>query len=61
MTNSDSIRPVQVGLAYFIQEQSTSYTLLMAASTFVILPLVILFFIAQKQIVASYSRSGLKD
>lgn len=61
VTNSDSIRPVQVGLAYFIQEQSTSYTLLMAASTFVILPLIVLFFIAQKQIVASYSRSGLKD
>ncbi|MGE3063230.1 MAG: carbohydrate ABC transporter permease [bacterium] len=61
VTNSDSIRPVQVGLAYFVQEQSTSYTLLMAASTFVILPLIILFFIAQKQIVESYSRSGLKD
>lgn len=61
VTNSDSIRPIQVGLAYFIQEQSTNYTLLMAASTFVILPLVILFFIAQKQIIASYSRSGMKD
>lgn len=61
VTNSDAIRPVQVGLAYFIQEQSTDYTLLMAASTFVILPLIILFFAAQKQIIASYSRSGLKD
>lgn len=61
VTNSDSIRPVQVGLAYFIQEQSTDYTLLMAASTFVVLPLIVLFFIAQKQIIASYARSGLKD
>ncbi|MDI6699695.1 MAG: carbohydrate ABC transporter permease [bacterium] len=61
VTNSDSIRPVQVGLAYFIQEQSTSYTLLMAASTFVVLPLVIMFFLAQKQIIESYARSGLKD
>jgi len=61
VTNSDAIRPVQVGLAYFIQEQSTDYTLLMAASSFVILPLIILFFAAQKQIIASYSRSGLKD
>lgn len=61
VTNSDSIRPVQVGLAYFIQEQSTNYTLLMAASTFVVLPLIIMFFIAQRQIIESYSRSGLKD
>ncbi|MCK4523966.1 carbohydrate ABC transporter permease, partial [candidate division WOR-3 bacterium] len=61
VTNSDSIRPIQVGLAYFIQEQSTNYTLLMAASTFVVLPLIVLFFIAQKQIIASYARSGLKD
>lgn len=61
VTNSDSIRPVQVGLAYFIQEQSTNYTLLMAASTFVVLPLIIMFFLAQRQIIESYSRSGLKD
>lgn len=61
VTNSDSIRPVQVGLAYFIQEQSTDYTLLMAATTFVVMPLIVLFFIAQKQIIASYARSGLKD
>ena len=61
VTNSDKIRPVQVGLAYFIQEQSTNYTLLMAASAFVIIPLIILFFLAQKHIIASYARSGLKD
>ncbi len=61
VTNSDTIRPVQVGLAYFIQEQSTDYTLLMAATTFVVMPLIVLFFIAQKQIIASYARSGLKD
>lgn len=61
VTNSDKIRPVQVGLAYFMQEQTTDYTLLMAASTFVVVPLIILFFFAQKQIIASYARSGLKD
>jgi ABC-type glycerol-3-phosphate transport system permease component len=33
----------------------------MAASTLSILPLVILFFIAQKQIIESYARSGLKE
>lgn len=60
MTTSDRIRPVQVGLAYFIQEQSTDYTLLSAASTLVIIPVIILFFIFQKRIINSYMRSGIK-
>ncbi|MDI6851215.1 MAG: carbohydrate ABC transporter permease [bacterium] len=59
--NKDNLRPIQVGLAYFAQGESTNYPALMAASTLSILPLVILFFIAQKQIIESYARSGLKE
>ncbi len=61
VTNSDKMRPVQVGLAYFAQGESSNYPALMAASTIAILPLVILYFIAQKHIVESYARTGLKD
>lgn len=61
VTHSDSIRPLQVGLAYFSREQSTNYTLLMAATTMAIIPLIILFFVAQKHIIASQARSGLKE
>lgn len=61
MTNRDIIRPVQVGLAYFIQEQSTNYTLLSAASTLVILPVVVLFFFFQRQIIESHMKSGIKE
>ncbi|MBW6514101.1 MAG: carbohydrate ABC transporter permease [Candidatus Syntrophosphaera sp.] len=61
MVDRPELRVLQVGLSYFNQEASTQTTLLMAASTFSILPILILFFIAQKQIIASYSRSGLKD
>ncbi len=60
VVNSNKMRPIQVGLAYFSQGESTNYPALMAASFIAILPLVILFFIAQKQIVASYAKSGLK-
>jgi len=60
MTNRDVIRPVQVGLAYFMQEQSTNYTLLSAASTIVIMPIIILFFFFQKQIIESHLRTGIK-
>ncbi|MGB9741722.1 MAG: carbohydrate ABC transporter permease [candidate division WOR-3 bacterium] len=61
VTNSDRIRPLQVGLAYFSREQSTNYTLLMAATTLAIIPLIILFFLAQKQIIQSQARAGLKE
>jgi ABC-type glycerol-3-phosphate transport system permease component len=61
VTHSNKIRPLQVGLAYFARSEGTNYPLLMAASTLSILPLVILFFFAQKQIIQSYARSGLKE
>lgn len=60
MTTSDNIRPVQVGLAYFIQEQSTDYTLLSAASILVVIPIIVLFFVFQRRIINSYMRSGIK-
>lgn len=61
MTDRPELRVLQVGLSYFNQEASTQTTLLMAASTFSILPILLLFFIAQKQIIASYAKAGLKD
>lgn len=61
MTNSDKIRPVQVGLAYFMQEESTNYTLLSAASTIVVIPVIIIFFLFQRRIIESYMRSGIKE
>lgn len=60
MTDSKHLRVLQVGLSYFSQDSGTETALLMAASTFSILPLVILFFLAQKQIIASTAKSGLK-
>ena len=61
MTNSEEIRVLQVGLSYFSQESSTLTTLLMAASTFSILPLLIIFMIAQRHIMNSHSTGGLKE
>ncbi len=61
VTNSENMRVLQVGLSYFNQEQASNFPMLMAASTFCTVPLLVLFVLAQKQIVSSYSRSGLKD
>ena len=60
MIDDPKLRVLQVGLSYFSQDASTQTTLLMAASTFSILPLLVLFLIAQKQIIASFASSGLK-
>lgn len=61
VTHSDSMRTIQTGLAYFAQAESTNYPLLCAASTFTTLPLIVLYFLMQKHIMASYARSGLKE
>jgi multiple sugar transport system permease protein len=60
MTNSDKLRPIQVGLSYFAQEQGTEYGLMMAAATFCVAPIIIVYFMAQKQVIESYAKSGIK-
>jgi multiple sugar transport system permease protein len=60
MTNSDSIRPIQVGLAYFAQGHGAEHGLMMAAAVFCIAPLLVVYFSAQKQIVESLTHTGLK-
>ena len=60
MTNSDSKRLIQVGLAFFSQSQGTEHGLMMAAAVFSIAPLVLAYFIAQRQIIESLTHTGLK-
>ncbi len=61
MTNTPEMRPLQVGLAVFNQESGTDWEMLMSASTFAILPLIAVFFMAQKQFIEGITRSGMKD
>ncbi|HHY61700.1 MAG TPA: carbohydrate ABC transporter permease, partial [Firmicutes bacterium] len=60
VTNSSTYRTIQVGLSQFNQEFGTVPNLLMAASTIAIVPLVIIFFIAQNQLIEGIARTGLK-
>ncbi len=61
MTNTPEVRPLQVGLARFSQEQGTNHELMMAAAAFSIAPLIIAYFFAQKQIIQSLATSGMKS
>jgi len=60
VTRSENMRPVQVGLSYFLTESGTDTHLMMAAATMTILPIVLLYFVAQKQFMEGISTSGLK-
>jgi multiple sugar transport system permease protein len=60
MTSRADIRPLQVGLSTFALEAGTYYHLLMAASAFTILPVLLLFILVQRQFLESIARSGLK-
>ncbi|QQO09904.1 carbohydrate ABC transporter permease [Breznakiella homolactica] len=60
MTTKDTMRTVQVGMAVFQSESGTEWTYLMAASTFVSLPGIILFLIVQRRFIDGVMMSGVK-
>jgi len=60
MTNKPSMRTIPVGLAVFRSEAGTHFAELMAASTMAVMPILIIFFFAQKQFIQGVARSGIK-
>ncbi|NLW20713.1 MAG: carbohydrate ABC transporter permease [Clostridiales bacterium] len=57
---SDLMRTLPFGLYTFTTEVGANYELLMAASSVVVLPMVLLFLFARKQIVRGVARGGIK-
>lgn len=60
VTNSPKYRTLTVGLQTFSSEFGTLYNMLMAAATFSILPVVVIFLFTQKYFVRGIARTGLK-
>jgi len=60
MTDKVHLRTVPVGLRYFMMDIGTEYHLLMAAATVAIVPMLVLFLIAQKQFIQGVARTGLR-
>ncbi len=54
------LRPIQVGLTIFGSDVSTNFQLLMADSMMAVLPVVILFLLAQRQLIQGVARSGIR-
>jgi multiple sugar transport system permease protein len=60
VTNSDSYRPIQVGLQAFSYADATNPVLHAAGSLMVTLPILIIFLMAQRQIVGGIAASGIR-
>lgn len=60
VTQSPEMRTVQLGLLAFVSEAGSDYGALMAASAFVIAPVVLGYFVAQRQFIQGIARTGLK-
>jgi multiple sugar transport system permease protein len=60
VAGDDKLWVVQVGISNFRSQYSASWNYIMAASTIVALPMLILFVIFQRQIMDSIKTSGLK-
>jgi multiple sugar transport system permease protein len=60
MISSESKRTLQVGLSYLSSQYYTDWTILMASSVLSLLPIILLFFLAQNYFVQSIRLTGLK-
>lgn len=60
VTSSANTAPLSVGLANLQGVHSNNYPVLMAASLMAMLPILILFIVLQKRVVAGIGRSGVK-
>jgi ABC-type glycerol-3-phosphate transport system permease component len=62
ITNDTSMRTVQIGIRFFLanQERGTNWGALMAGAVIVMLPTLLLFLIANRQLVKGIAMTGLK-
>jgi ABC-type glycerol-3-phosphate transport system permease component len=60
VTNTDKWLPIAVGLYNFVEDGGSQMHLIMAGSFITIVPILILYFLTQRQFTESIARSGLK-
>lgn len=58
---TDAIQPITVVLNRFVAQFGTQWTNLMAVSTVIAIPIIVIFVLLQKYVVAGISEGGIKD
>lgn len=61
ITTKTEYRTLPIGLKYLVTESSSEYQMMMAASLMAILPVLIVFILAEKQLVRSITLTGMKS
>ncbi|MEI6386555.1 MAG: carbohydrate ABC transporter permease [Spirochaetota bacterium] len=61
VTNGVQIRTLPIGLRYLVQESSSEYQVMMAAALMAIVPVLVVYMLAEKQFVRSITLTGLKS
>lgn len=61
ITTKTEFRTLPIGLKYLVTESSSEYQVMMAASLMAILPVLIVFIFAEKQLVRSITLTGMKS
>lgn len=60
VTNSEAMRTLPIGLRYFVEESGSQLHLMMAGAVMAVLPILLLFFMAQKQFIEGIAMTGSK-
>ncbi len=60
VTNRTEMRTLPIGLKYLVQEASSQYQIMMAASVMAIVPVLIAYMLMEKQFVRSITLTGIK-
>ncbi|MGI6376690.1 MAG: ABC transporter permease subunit [Anaerolineae bacterium] len=60
VTDEETMRPLALGLASFSTEAGTQFNLYMAAASFTIVPVIVLFLFVQEQFIEGIARTGIK-
>lgn len=61
ITNNVKMRTLPIGLKYLVQETSSEYQVMMAASLMAIIPVLVVYMLMEKEFVQSITLSGLKS
>ena len=60
VTNKATYRTLPIGMKYLVQESSSEYQIMMAASVMAIFPVLVVYLFFEKQLVKSITLTGLK-
>ena len=60
MTSIPDYRPIQVAVSAYQQTERAQYHLQMAAATFTIAPIVLLYLVAQRYLIQGVARTGIR-